>query len=296
MHEDTRSAPGRSSGAFTPMPALRLAVRVLGGSRNGFVQRLAPDDVAGGVVLGHGPDCGLRFDQRRDVGVAKYHAILVQRGAALLVQDLAGRGDVLADGQGVAAGGTFLREGSRIQLGQRGPIVVVESDRVGGGSPGVPPMPVAPPARPEPADPGVLVPGPAMFARVAPLEGAVNPGRGARRLLAALLVLSAGGMGLQRLDADAEQAVQQGREQARVVRLQTRLEGALRRARGALAEAREGLGRSREELARTTSELWPADGPPVDDPPSRRIAAARRAVANAARTVGSALDRQKPID
>ncbi len=293
MDQGTHSARGRSSGAFTPMPALRLAVRVLGGSRNGFVLHLAPDHVAGGVVLGHGPDCGLRFDQRRDVGVAKHHAILVQRGAALLVQDLAGRGDVWADGQGVTPGGTILREGSRIQLGERGPIIVVESDRASAPEPG--PLPPLYAPVPAPIDPGKWVPEPPlMFARVAPPAAAT--GRSGRWPLALVLLLCGGALGAQRIDLEAEHGAQREREQVHLTRVQSRLDQALRTARAAEAASRDGLGRSHEELARTTAELWPAEGPPVDDAASRRIAAARRAVANATRIVAAALERQKRLD
>lgn len=278
----------RTSGAWTPTPALRLAVRVLGGSRNGVVLRLGPGDIAAGVVLGHGPDCGLRFDPRVDAAVAKHHVILVQRGAALLVQDLAGRGDVLVDGHDVPAGGTFLHEGSRIQLGQRGPIVVVESDRAT--------VAASPPPIPE-LDPAALVPEPPpMFARVAPRAAAPRPGRAMRLALLAVLLLMAATLGALRLEADTDQRAERDHAQASVARLRARRDATLRSARASLLQSRNALLRSRDELAQTLGELWPAEGPPLDDPPSRRIAAARRAVANAARTVAFGLQQQTTLD
>ena len=288
MQQGTQAARPRTQGAITPTPLLRLAVRVLGGSRNGVVLRLGADEIASGVVLGHGPDCGLRFDQRRDAAVAKHHAILVQRGAALLIQDLAGRGDLLVDGHGVAPGGNYLQEGSRIQLGDRGPIVVVESDRATAGA--------SPPPIPEPElDPGSLVPGPPpMFARVAPVAAAARPGRATRWLLLALLVLTAAAVGGLRLDAGAEENAQREHEQARLSRLRARADAVQRNARASLAQSYQALTRARDELAHTTAELWPSDGPPVDDPPSRRIATARRAVANAARVIAAGLAQPTP--
>jgi hypothetical protein len=115
--------------AEVPTPSLDLAIRVVRGSLTGKTTRFQPEDVAEGVMLGHGDGCGIQFDERRDQPVARHHAILVQRGAEIWLQDLAGMRDVLVDGRLVPAGGARLREASRIQLGRLGPAMVVNLSR-----------------------------------------------------------------------------------------------------------------------------------------------------------------------
>lgn len=182
MLQPTPSRPARPS-EVTPAPALRLAVRVHSAGRNGLLS-ISPDEIAAGVLIGHGDDCGIRFDPRRDA-VAKHHAILIQRGPGILLQDLGGRGDLFVDAKRVPTGGVYLRPGSRVQLGRVGPVLVIDLPaedarpaprpelRVAPHpTPSPPPLPPppAPQIRLVPDPPPALLAGPALPPEPAPLR------------------------------------------------------------------------------------------------------------------------------
>ncbi len=326
MLQPVPSRPSRPSQG-TPAPALRLSVRVHSAGRNGLLS-VSPEEIAAGVLIGHGDDCGIRFDPRRDA-VAKHHAILIQRGPGILLQDLGGRGDLFVDAKRVPTGGTYLRPGSRVQLGRVGPVLVIDlppgeaplprpelqvAPRATPSPPPLPPAP-APPIRlvpdppvalraeaprpeprPEPEllelepEPADLVPGP-MPGRIAPLYVPTSDPWLRRAMI--LVLVCAGVLAAARLvDDRALRAAEAQRAEMRTTRARARsaeLAAEVRSARAELERTRAALRESRDALTRVVATMWPQEGPPLVDDATARMATIRRAASAVERDLTRAL-------
>lgn len=111
----------------TKLEPPRLVIEVQGGSLNGLRMPFSATDLAGGVLIGRVEGAQIRFDPAKDLGVSGRHAVLVLENDRLLVHDVGSSNGVYVDGKRVAQGGQPIGEGSRIGIGDRGPVLIVRS-------------------------------------------------------------------------------------------------------------------------------------------------------------------------